>query len=363
MKKYFAFVIFLFFSFNIFAAGTQVNSESVKAYRTAKDYYEAKDYGKALKFAEDAILYRKNESEYEQKVLNDALNAQKVLAVGKEIKNVLVILEQRKEKEALGIINYYIKIKGIEFFNNNIDNITKYINEIKEFPEAYRLIGDIYQLEGEYDFAEDYYNLALDNADILDIPDERYDILFTLAQISKLKEDYASMEIRLLSILVEDPFYKDEVLFNAMLGTIKSNKPNSVEKYFTLYRANSYYCLNTYNELVEYYLDVGENEKALRLASLTVLTGYTKIYEILKNRNPDFKYTDIASFFQELSFYNDIIEWGRKNNVWKSFNLLAEITHKYGYDVYSRELLNVLINYMPDEYWKKEAEYQLKNFN
>lgn len=355
MKKIFVVLITFLFSCNVFAATSQINSESIKAYRQAVTYFENQDYGKALKFAEDANLYRKQESEYELKVLHNSLSVKKVIAVGTEINKVLKILEERGEKESIRIINYYLKLKGSDFFENNIDKIREYIKKIEIFPEAYRLIGDIYKLEGEYQFAEKYYILALDNADILDIPNQKYDILYMLAQISKLEGNLPQMETRLLNILIDDPFYKDKALFTSMIGTIKSNKENSLEKFFTLYRASSYYCLNAYNDLVQYYMDVGEKEKALKLSALTVLTGFTKVYDILKSRNPEYEYENINLYFQELAFYPDVIEWGTKNFIWKSYYDLAVISNEQGYNLFSRELLKTLVQYCPETYWQKTS--------
>ncbi len=363
MKKRFIISILFFLSFEVFAKNSQINSDSIKAYRNSLEYFDKMEYGKALKYAEDAILFRKQESDYELKVLHNSLTAKAVVNVGNNIKDVLAILNERGEQESIDIINFYLRIKSEEFFEGDITNLTKYIKRIELYPEAYKVIGDIYKLEGEYDFAEQYYNMALENAEILDIPNQMYDILYMLAEISKLEKNYPQMEVRLLNILVYDHYYKNQALFNSMMGTIKSNRNNSLEKFFNLYRASSYYCLIAYNELIDYYLSLNENDKALKLSALSVLTGFTKIYEILKSRNPDYEYENLSTFFQELSYYSDIIEWGTQNNVWKSFNVLAKITKESGYDIFSKELLKVLAQFTPDSYWQKEAVLQLEMFD
>lgn len=363
MKKIVLSCLIFISSFSLFAGTSQINSESVKAYRTAVENFDNLEYGKALKYAEDAILYRRQESENELKILNNALTPKKVVDAGDEIDNVLKVLNDRGEKESIRIINYYVKLKGKDFFGDSIENIRKYIDEIKIYPEAYKVIGDIYKLEGEYQFAEEYYNLVLDHANILDIPDEKYEILYMLAQISKLQDNLPQMEVRLLNILTDDPFYKDKALFNSMMGTIKSNKDSSMEKFFNLYRASSYYCLKAYCDLVEYYYEQGEQEKALRISALTVLTGFTRIYNILKTRNPEYEYTNLGIFFQELSYYPDIIQWGEKNNVWKSFYQFADMTNNAGYTNFSKSLLKILVQFLPDNYWQKTSVILLDSIN
>ena len=64
MKKTVLFFILSAFCFSSFAANTkQKTDESVVAYRNAIEAMDAQDYGKALKYSEDAILYRKQRIE------------------------------------------------------------------------------------------------------------------------------------------------------------------------------------------------------------------------------------------------------------------------------------------------------------
>ena len=78
--------------------------------------------------------------------------------------------------------------------------------------EVYKLIGDIYKLEGEYTFAEEYYSKALNYSSVFDIPNDKYEVLYLLAEISEINQDFERMEIRLLNILVDDPFEKNKNL-------------------------------------------------------------------------------------------------------------------------------------------------------
>lgn len=353
----------LFCSVSVFAAPTTVIEDSVKTYRQAKEFYEEQNYGKALKYAEDAITYKKQQIAKENKVLTDALSARRVQAVGTKINDVLRILENRGEKEAIRIINVYVNKKGADFFENDINNLVAYINNNSEYPEAQKVIGDIYKIEGEYAFAEEYYLMALNNKDILDIPDEKYEILYMLADLSRLKNNDEQMETRLLNIIADDENFRDEALYNAMFNTIKSNKNDSVEKFFTLYRASSFYCLDAYNQLKQYYFEKGESEKALRFSALSAITGFSKIIDILYTRNITYSYTNLNDFFQEASLYNDIVEWGKKNDVWKSFNDLAKFSKNSGYNNFSESLLKSIVQFAPDSYWQKNAVLQLSSEN
>lgn len=361
MKKTVLFFVLTAACFSLFAADKKAKlDESVEAYRNSIEAMDAGDYGKALKYAEDAILYRKQRIENQINTVKNSLSAKRVQAAGDHFTPVLNVLENRKEYETANIINYYIKKKGSDYFEDSVKNLLAYLENSKDFPEAHKIIGDIYKLEGEYKFAEEYYLMALDKADVLDIPDEKYEILYMLADISRLEDDLPKMEIRLMNILAEDKNYKDAGLKRAMKGTISSNKKDSMEKFFNLYRADSYNCINAYNQLAEYYHNAHRNDKALEFASLAAITSFSRIIEILYSRNSVYEYENLEGFMQEASYYDDVIEWGSRNSAWKSFNILASYSTEEGYTNFSKSLLRVIARYTPETYWQRDAVLQLE---
>lgn len=362
MKKTVLFFILSAITFGLFAAEKKSRlDESVEAYRKAIEAMDANDYGKALKYSEDAILYRRQRIENQINTLKNSLSAKRVQAAGDHFEPVLAVLDNRKEYETASIINYYIKKKGSDYFDDSIKNLLSYLENSKDFPEAHKIIGDIYKLEGEYTFAEEYYSMALQKADVLDIPDEKYEILYMLADISRLQGDLPKMEIRLMNILAEDKNFKDAALKRSMHGTISSNKKDSMAKFFNLYRADSYNCINAYNQLAEYYHNENRNDKALEFASLAAITSFSRIIEILYSRNSVYEYENLEGFMQEASFYDDVIEWGSRNSAWKSFNILAGYASEAGYKTFARELLQVIARYTPEVYWQRDAVLQLEN--
>ena len=200
MKKTILTAIFLICSLNVFAQNN-LNSKSVNSFRNAQAAFESQEYGKALKYAEDAILYKKEQLKADYDAISTSMMARDVKKAGDEITSIIPVLKERDEYEVINLINYY-NSKGN--FNNSITKVLEYIKNQEEYPEAQKLIGDIYKIEGEYAFAEQYYLKALENASVLDIPDERYEIIYLLADLSRLCGDYDTMEIRLLNIIGKD---------------------------------------------------------------------------------------------------------------------------------------------------------------
>ena len=76
MKKTVSFFIIITISLSLFAADKKAKlDESVEAYRNSIEAMDAGDYGKALKYAEDAILYRKQRIENQINTVKNLLSA------------------------------------------------------------------------------------------------------------------------------------------------------------------------------------------------------------------------------------------------------------------------------------------------
>ena len=355
MKKILLFAIFSIISLNAFGQ-SNLNSKSTISFRNAQAAYESKEYGKALKYAEDAILYKKEQLKADYETISTSLTAREVKKAGDEITSIIPVLQNRDEYEVVNLINYY-NSKGN--FNNSISKVLEYIKNQEEYPEAQKLIGDIYKIEGEYSFAEQYYLKALENAAVLDIPDERYEIIYLLADLSRLCGDYDTMEIRLLNIIGKDQNTSNMVLAKSMRNTVSKNNAAAIEKFFTMYRAQDYFCLKAFYELAQYYLSINELDKAFNYSAVAVITGFTKVYNVVSKRDIDFEYTNISDFLDIIPYHSDIVTWGSDNDVWRSFNLFCEICEKCGYDKFSYELLKILAFHSPQKYWQQDAVLKL----
>ena len=358
MKKSFVLLIFTFFALNVFSVDL-INEDSVQSYRDAKSFFLNKEYGKALDKCEEAITFRKENVLEEVSIITEALKPKQVQRAGDDLSTVLKILNERNEKRPISIINKYIKLKGEDYFGNSISKLISHIQQKEHYPEVYKLIGDIYKLEGEYNFAEDYYKKALDNSNVLNIPNDRFELLYSLAEISEINEDYKRMEIRLLNILTEDNTYKNKALSKALLNTVVSNKKDCFEKFFELYRGHNYFSLKAYLKLSDYYYSTKDYDKAFNFCALNVITSITKIQDVISSRDITFEFKNIENLLYHVQYYDDIIKWGNDNEIWSSFNLLAKITKELGNKDFSEKLLKVLAQFSPEEYWRKEAVLQL----
>lgn len=283
MKKIIVFVCCIFINFSIFAQN-KINDKCLVTYRQAVSFYDSQEYGKALEYAENAITYRKQQVEQEIKILQNSLSTKQVKSVGDRIDKILAVLKERGEQNCIDIINSYVKKYDADKFNNSMNNLLSFINNQSIFPEAEILIGNIYKIEGEYDFAEKYYLKALENSDVFDIPDDKYAVLYILAELSKLQNKNDEYEKRLLNITGIADTNRNTLIINNMRNTIKKNNKDTLEKFFVMYRSYDYYSLDAYCQLADYYFSVNQDEKALGYCALAVITGFSKCYNLIQKR-------------------------------------------------------------------------------
>ena len=363
MKKIFA-VCFVFlscsliFSQNIRKPDYIRNDKKILMEATVE--FDKLDFGSSLKYVEEAKEQRRKQIDWEYQTLQTSFKSFDVKKAGDSLDNIIPVLIERQDYDSLEIIKRYLSSSANEVILNSKTNLLGYLKKIRPFPEADKLAGDIYKLEGEYDLALRYYTEALKNSDILDIPDEKYDILYEMADISYTLKDEERYEKDLLLIVAQDKAYKDESLVKAMTNTIESTKIDCVEKFFKLYRSNNYNVLTAYSNLAEYYENKNEMKKALTCGALCALTGFSKIFNVVSKRNPDFVYTNVESLILEANHYSDIVEWGIDNNVWKGFNVFAELAYKSTNPIFAVQLYSILKDCSPEDYWREKAEIRLK---
>jgi len=333
-------------------------NNDIRLLRDARDEYRSGNYGEALRLAGEAKIERKDQIIWELYTLQNSFKSFEVKKAADELSAIIPILEQRQEYDSLEIIRRYEMKMSVSYFNDSPSRLITYISERKDFPEADWIIGNVYKYEGEYSLAKEYLLAAWHNAALLDIHDEQYDILYSLADIACIEKDNESYETDLLLILSDDDDFKNTDLNDAMLLTIRNKQADSMENFFKLFRSRNFRSITAYFKLADYYSPV-DKDKALKACALGVLTCFTKMYMTVKQRDPEYEYTQLHSLFEEISKYQDILDWADKNKIWEGFIDFAAYVYEDGNTDFSKKLYTALAGYLPDEYCKNKAEKEL----
>lgn len=337
----------------------QKGQEAWRSLKQAQNAFESNDFVHAIQFAEKAKEIRRQDAQWQSYTLENTLRKAKVRKEHDVLDAVKVVLSELDMKEALDIVDFHVKAKGIDYFSNKFSKLVEYMDFYSHYPEADYLLGKIYRLEGEFKIAAKYMEEAYKHSENLDVPMQKYDLLYDLADLSYDLDEKNNFEKYLLLIVKDDPYYRDEIFMKSILRIINENSKKSVEKFFLLYRCENDLSLESLIKLCEFYSEIGESEKTLRCSALASIIALTKIESVLSQRITSYEYNGFEDALTKCSRYSDIVDWGNKNKIWEIFCILATSSADNGKTNYSNELLKILSRAEPEEYWRDYASQKL----
>lgn len=314
--------------------------EDVRLLREARNAYARYDYGGALRRAEEAKNARTELIRWETYTLQNSLRPAQVRRVGDAIPDVLAVLAEREDRDAIDIIESYVKKIGADFFNNSAAQLSAYVGSRVAFPEADWLIGRVYRLEGEYALSRRYLSSAWENRALLDVYDESKEILYDLAEVAQIEGDADAYEKNLLLVLGAGSAFNDsnQHLEDTLMLALRAGDAGAAERFFTLFRSGDYAALSAYLKLADFYAAAGENEKALLASALGSLTGFTKMYNALRAREPRFEYAGLADLLSRAASYADISDWAAAEGLWQGFSAFAQNLEEDGNVLFAANL-------------------------
>lgn len=338
----------------------KIEEEPWRVLENAQLAYNSGSYGEAIRLAEKAKLNRIAQCEWYRYALNSALRVSSIKHAGDSIDRVLHALKEDDLRDATAIVEYFIRIHTAEFFDNSISKLFDFATSRKEYPEAEYLLGKVYQIESEYDLAFHYYDKAWKNAEYLDVPDEKYDILYSIADLAYAISDFDKYETTLLLVLDADESFKDESFVNTYMQVLNNSRTMTPDRFFQLYRTGNARSIKACNLLAKFYEDRGEKIKSLTMSTFSAMAAMNHMSNVILDRDKEFEYVSLNDFFIKAAKYTDIVQWGIDNSVWESFYTFAVKVSKYRNSDFSQSMFIILAESIPEDYWRKAAQKMIE---
>lgn len=351
--------IALLFSSLVFAIELPLFQKSARLLEDAQFAFDSGEYGKALLLAEEARLLRQKEATESLDALNVALHPQEVQNAGDNIRDVIAVLQSRDVYDVVNLIEYTTTVHNGTFFNGSITEIQNHLAAKKIFPEAVHLMAKIYEFEGEYELSYSYYMDAWNNADILDIPESKYDILYDMANLCYNFNDYENCEKSLMLIIASDPYYGNDGFTTALTNSVQ--RGYSADKIFNLYRADCYRSIPAFFRLTELYVEQERYQEAFKMSLFGTLSSFTRMNNFLANRVTEFQYENLREFFYTAINNYELAEWSMDQGFWRCFYRLADLGSQMfpENEDFAKELLVVIAQTAPESYWRQLAVAKL----
>lgn len=334
----------------------KVSEQSWRVLAKAQVAFDKGDYGDAIALCEAAKQSRAKEVEWNRYVMENTLHAPEVKKSGPFISDLMPILKEREDFDALDIINYWLGKRGSAYFGNSLPNLYEFLTRLKEYPECDFLQAKIYRLEGEYGMALGFLQNARAHAELLDVPAQKFDILYETADLAKVMGDAKEWEGSLLLIVADDGLYKDEAAKRAMARSAGLKRKDLVDYFFMLNRHSALNSIRAYFDLGRLYKEQKRSRDAWNMTASGVVCAFTWTLEILKDRSPEYSFDGLAGFFTECGRYEDVMAWAGKNSVWKGFYEMALSAKDNGWNSFGSSLLEIMAASCPDEYWASAAK-------
>lgn len=333
----------------------KVSEQSWRVLNRAQVAFESGDYGEAIALCEEARKSRGKELKWNSYVMQSTLSSPEVRKKGPFISDLIPVLKSREDYEALEIINAWLDRRGADYFDNSLPKLYDYLKRLNEYPECDFLQGKIYRLEGEYGLAMQYLKNAREQSELLDVPSHKYDILYEIVDLAKVIGDQKEYEGSLLLIVAGDGLYKDDASKRAMVRTVQLKRKDILNYFFMLHRYSAVNSIKAYFELGKIYKEQKRVRDSWAMTANGVVCAFTWMNEILRDRNPEFSFKELDSFFTECARYEDVLAWTSKNGIWQGFYDMAGIAIENGWITFGMSLYQTLANSCPDSYWAAAA--------
>lgn len=328
---------------------------------SAKIKMEEKEFGEALLMANKAAELHKKKNSYQYNYLFGALKPSQVKKTGDNLFDVYHTFELREDFDACKILDEIFLTHPPVFFNKSVSALMKWLKEKAAFPDGDYITGKIYFAQGEYLHALSYFEKAWENRNFLEVPEERFNIIYSIADCAKILQKYDLQEKYLLLVLTEDSAYgttgEEGTVLKAMLHTIAKEK--NTAKFFKLYRNENMTALKAYKDLTEIYMQAENTKRALSAAALAANIALTGLSAYLEKADFSYTYSGLKDVLIRCGKNSGILSWAEQKDLWEVFINFADALGVNGYEQSAADLYYTIAESVPSIDYAQRALYKL----
>lgn len=177
------------------------------------------------------------------------------------------------------------------------------------YPEAYAGLARVYYREGDITLARRYYELALEQAASLDIPDEEFALQLELAAM--LEQSGESRDVRniLRRVINRDPVFSGDDGGTQRRAMRRQLYDEGLNRVLVLYRLDFPQALEAHREYARYLLEqpgADSSNQAVEHLLFAVVEIAGRAVEAIIDREFDFQFTTIADLLLTARRYPEV---------------------------------------------------------
>jgi tetratricopeptide (TPR) repeat protein len=377
------FVLLLFFSMPIFA---QQAIPWWLSLEYGKQRFRNGEYGAALILFEDARRDRRAMYEQMERDFINFLSLNEVRRIGDSLDRIERYSYDRYFTAASAALEeLYFRVPKSSFNNSALAALEAF-DRLKNFPEAEFWIGEVFRVEGELPLALSQYRRAYSMRDTLEDPGFSTTILYKIADVHRIRQEYNEMERTLLTIINEFdvlwsnaasadasrisgnasasnetrlPYMQASASF-ARAGMTRILQEQGIGRFLEMYRYNNGVVEEAHRQLGFYYVVRGRAGAQPHLM-FSFLIQNTTIIEELRRRRFDFVFTDLQSLMEEVNSNELLLSYIDEVEYFKTAYYLGAALFRNGHRPVALSFWSFLATQPQAGEWHSRAIMQLQN--
>jgi tetratricopeptide (TPR) repeat protein len=330
-----------------------------------KNYFRSGEYGKALLAFETARNQRRDQyARLEQDMIN-LLSIAEVRRLGDNLDFIERYIADRHVVSASRALEEVYYRVGRESLGNSAYKTLDVLKQLRDYPEAEYWIGETYRAEGELGIALRQYRKAYEQKAALAEFGFETEILYRIADIHRIRQEYNEMEARLLEILGGDALWGqsgDSFVRAAMTRTLEDpGEKNRINRFLTLYRYSNQKVLRAH-ELLGYYYYASSRyvHAAEHLMFVFLIQNSIFIDEIIRRRF-DYTFTTLDDLLNEIAAQPPLAAFFEETDYFKTIYYLGAALYGNGKPAPARDFWTFLSRRPDAGEWRNRAEAQLRS--
>ena len=195
------------------------------------------------------------------------------------------------------------------------------------FPEAEMAIGDIYFQEGAFALAKRQYEKAYELRQGMEIAEEKFSVLYRLAELHEIQEQYADMDRYLRQVLENQPYFSDEQYSSFRDAFLSTYDEKGLDHLFKLYRMEEVaFAVPAHAKLGWFYYRTGRSLAILHgLFALDIMISES--VKELRRVQPGFVFTTVEAFLDAALERDNIRQYLVAEEFFKTLYYLAAASY------------------------------------
>jgi tetratricopeptide (TPR) repeat protein len=264
-----------------------------------KHYFRSGDYGEALAAFEGARDQKRAMYSRMEQDLIALLSIPEARRLGDSLDLVEAYIAERGHIDAAAALAELYHRMPKSSLGNSARTALAAIGRYKDFPDAEYWIGETYRMEGEYGIALKQYERAYEQRALLETPGFDVEILYKIADIHRLRQEYTAMEGRLLEILARDTLWQEDAssfIRTAMMRTLENE---GVGRFLTLYRSTNQDVERAHRLLGFYYHASGRHNRGAEHLLFAFLIQNSVMIEEIVRIEFDFTFSSLEALMAQ----------------------------------------------------------------